>query len=319
MYTMRTAHPEGGARWCATNSEACTLQHNEQMETAYVQLNLSLGERLLINVDGIPSFTETSSPELNDVLSSIRTKHITPSYLRESERRLIFGTKFRQTLADNPQVATVGEEEVPLEWMDRTREIPNRTRLLNQAVDLMAQAESKDWQNLPALLTGLSYARSVPGEKRMERIVRKAVLAGRLDIVVQCLQQGEHSGMNLQVEGVLERSLWGLHHLAQTNEWGKEAMSKAMVYAQKLSNLMETKHHGGGWFLRQNDPRRRPEVIGVFLELAAVYAYKHLDGKDVDGSVMMYAERLMDCIHGKTQARAPVSYTHLTLPTKRIV
>ena len=112
MYTMRTARTEGGTRPRTTNSKARALQHNEQRETAYAQMNLSLGERLLISVDGIPAFTETSSPDLNDVLSSMRTKHITPAYLRKPERRLIYGTKYRQTLADNPQVATVGEEEV---------------------------------------------------------------------------------------------------------------------------------------------------------------------------------------------------------------
>jgi len=234
----------------------------------------------------------------------MRSLHFTPAYLQKSERRTIFGLKYRQMLKDNPQTATVGDEDIPLQWIDRRNDIPNRTKLLGRTIDLMAQGEGKDWQNLPALMTGLKGSKAVPDEQTMSMIVRKAVRAGRVGVIVQCLQQSEHTGVTLKREEVLEKVIWGLHDVAQMNDWSEEAVQKALKSAKQVSLMLEMEEHGGGRFMRKRDPRTRPEVVGVFLELAAVYAYKHQDGKDVDGSVSVYAERLMGCIGGQAQVRS---------------
>ena len=236
----------------------------------------------------------------------MRTKHFIPAYLHKIERRLIFGTKNRQTLEDNPQTIPIGGEDIPLQWMDRRKEVPNRTKLLHKAIDLMAvEGESKDWLNLPALLTGLRHAHATPGPRAMGKIVRKAVEAGRMGSIVLCLQQANHTGMRLDVEEVLEGVVWGLHVTAQRDGWSEESTLKALKAANQVALLLESEEHGGGRHLRQNDPRQRPEVLGVFLELAAVHAYRYLDAKDVDGKVKTYAARLLGCIDGATQVRSP--------------
>ena len=61
---------------------------------------------------------------------------------------------------------------------------------------------------------------------------------------------------------------------------------------------LEDTEHGTGKFVHSGDPRRRPEVLSVFLELAAVYAYKYQGAKDLDGKVKAYAERLLSNIEG---------------------
>ncbi|KAK4542289.1 hypothetical protein LTR36_006942 [Oleoguttula mirabilis] len=291
---------------------ALRLQRAAQTETRHASQRAFSQTTTRRKHHGIPTFTETSTPELNDVLASMRSKHFTPAYLHASERRLIFGTKNRQTLADNPQTVTVGDEDIELQWLDRRNDIPNRTTLFHRAIDLMAAGtDSKAWSNLPSLLAGLKGAGAKVEEKMMGKVVRKAVGAGRIAIVVQCLQQGGHTGMTLQSEQILEHVIWGLHMTAQRDgEWSEEAVLKALKAANQLGLLLETEEHGGGRYLREHDPRRRAEVLGVFLELAAVHAYKFQGGKDVDGKVKIYAERLLGCIDGAAQ---PLS--HAPVPT----
>ncbi len=165
----------------------------------------------------------------------------------------------------------------------------------------MTQGESKDWANLPALLIGMKSTGAKMEGGAMGRVVRKANNAGRLGAVIQCLQQVEHTGLTLKDEAVLSHVMWALHDLAQRDAWSAEATEKAMKWASLVGLLLETEEHGGGKTRRAGDSRQRPEVIGVVLELAAVRAYKHQGGKDIDGKVKMYTERLLACIGDQAQ------------------
>ncbi|EMC93970.1 hypothetical protein BAUCODRAFT_112632 [Baudoinia panamericana UAMH 10762] len=267
---------------------------------------------------GLPTFAETSTPELDDILLTLRNKHLIPANLHKSERRLIFGTKYRQQLLDNPQTALVGDEEVPLTWIDRRKEIPSRNKLFVRALELMSKGARDeyggDWKNLTALLTALKGVSKSKGhekrdvrEERMGRIVRKVAEAGHLEIVIHCLKISKQTGLSLKQEDVLENVVWAMHHAAQKAGWSEEAVTKSLKHARAIGLLLESEQHGGGAVLREDDPRTRPEVVGVFLELSAVFAYRYGGGKDEDGSVKMYAERLLSCIgeHAQPPSRAP--------------
>lgn len=264
----------------------------------------------MLMIAGIPNFQETSNPSLNDVLSTMRSKHFVPGYLDRSTRHLIFGTKHRQSLLDNPQTVTIGDEEVPLVWMNRETEIPNRTKLLKEAVDLMEQGEKKDWQNLRPLLTGLGHFNVVPKPEMMERIVRRAVNAGQVGVVLGCLDQSKATGMTLKHDGVLTTVVRGVREQAQRAGWSEDACKTALGHARKLALLLESEEHGTGRRLREKDPRQRPEVIGVFLELAAVNAYLHNNKQDAGDTVRVYTSRLLSIIGPQTQPQSfapPVS------------
>jgi hypothetical protein len=71
--------------------------------------------------------------------------------------------------------------------MDRRRDIPSRKGLIRTALNLMEKSGSdrKAWSNLPAMLVGLKHIGVELDEAMMERVVRKAVNAGRLDVVIQ--------------------------------------------------------------------------------------------------------------------------------------
>ncbi|KAK5137738.1 hypothetical protein LTR08_007309 [Meristemomyces frigidus] len=261
---------------------------------------------------GVPTFTPTPSPPLDTTLAALRTKHFIPASLHAPDRRLIFGTKNRQTLADNPQTVTIEREDIPLLWLDRRTEIPNRTKLVHAAIDAMVSS-GEGWSNLPSLLAGLrragvKWTKGSRNEALLGKIVRKAVQAGKIGTVVLCLQQAETTGMRLGIETVLENVMWGLHTTAQREQWSEASVVKAMKASTQIALLLESEGHGGGREVRERDPRRRPEVVGTFLELAAVYAWKFQGGKDVDGKVRTYTERLLGCLEGALQppSRAPL-------------
>lgn len=243
----------------------------------------------------------SDQPELNDILTTMRTKHFLPGYLDHSTQRLIFAQKNRQTLLDNPQSVEIGDEEFPLVWMQRTRDIPNRTKLLKQALNLMESKE--DWSNLPGIFVALKHMKSTPHAELMEYIVRKAVDAGRLPVIVRCLQQSEHTGVTLKRREVLRHLIFGLHDHAARGGWSAESVKEALGLARNVSNLLESSEHGSGERLLSQDPRRRPEVIGVFLELAAVNAHFHQNGEDRGNAVKAYTSRLLSCMN--EQARQP--------------
>lgn len=242
---------------------------------------------------GVPTFTETSQPELDDVLQSMRSKQFIPAALSTHEQKLMFGTKWKQYLIDNPQVVSVGDEDVELYHINRRSELPNRNKLFLKAIELMRNGEQGDWKNLPPLLAGLKRMKKEPNDGQLAKIVRIATNCGRFGTILQCLHQAEHTGMTLKKPEILDAVMTALRQIAYSDGWSEPSTLKALRDANEVALQLEDEDHGSGKFLQENDARRRPEVISVFLELAAVYAQKHQEGKDVDGKVKAYAERLL--------------------------
>ena len=255
---------------------------------------------------GLPTFTETSQPELDDVLLTLRKKHWLPAALSNRERNLIFKPKHKKLIEDNPTVVTIGDEDFKLEWTDRINDIPSRHHLLPEAIRLMAKGEGRDWNNLPALLTGLRGAKMMPAHTAMAKIIYEATSSGRFGIILQCLHQAHNTGMTMKKDQVLNAVMWSLHHIAQNDEWSEAATAKAIKDANEVASQLEDEEHGTGKYVQANDPRMRPYVLGTFLELASVNAYKFQDRKDLDGKVRAYSERLLSNMEGHEKVIEPI-------------
>lgn len=207
---------------------------------------------------------------------------------------MIFKKEFQQYLQDNPQTVYLGDQEIQLEWMDRNSDIPARGPLVKQALNLIAEGESADWHNLPKLLQALNEGVKKPATSaQMEKIVRKALENGKIGFIIQCLRQADKTGMTLKDEDVLRSVVIGLHEMAESSGWSEGATGRALRDANVISGLLESEEHGTGRKLAPRDPRTRPEVLGIFLELTAVYAYKFEGAQDKQGLVKAYAGRLL--------------------------
>jgi hypothetical protein len=250
----------------------------------------------------LPTFAETSSPELDDVLLQLRTKHFIPAYLNKRQRHLIFGDKFKQELENNPAYATLGEEEIKLVHIDRRSEIPARKPLVLKALSLIE--ENNEWRQLPSLLEGLHKARPQPDLALQEKILRKLQLADQFPVILRSLRRSAATGLTLKNDAVLNQVLNALRETASLENWEQTRLQQALKQADDLAELLESADHGSGRKLSPNDPRTRPAVIGLFLELHAVYAQQYQSGQDVSGKVKAYATRFMATFDQSHQVRS---------------
>lgn len=220
--------------------------------------------------------------------------------LPRPQQKLVLSPNYKTYLEENPQTITLGDEDIPLKWIDKRTEIPNRVRLLKKALELMRNGEKRDWNNLPPLLAGLTAVNKTPQDRQLAKMIRLASESGKFGTILACLHQADRTGMTMKKDEVLNGVMWAIRELGrgEDGEWSKEALEKAIKDANEVGKQLEDKKHGSGSFLKENDPRRRPEVLSVFLELVAVYSYKFQDGKDVDGKVRTLTERLLGNIQG---------------------
>ncbi|OQO14044.1 hypothetical protein B0A48_00920 [Cryoendolithus antarcticus] len=247
----------------------------------------------------VPSFTPTSSSDLDAVLSTLRTKHMIPAALPKPTQRLIFQTKHKQTLIDNPQTATLGGEEIPLQWIERRTEIPAKRKLVKDAIQLMSQSNNaEDWANLPALLHGLqTCSASPPKAVLVEFIVRKAIAAGQVGMVLRCLTSHRTTDITLARYPTITRLLApAIHSTAVSGNWSEDAVHKALTQARALGLLLEDPSHQSPPNPTSSDPRKDPALIGVFLSLSAAHTHLFPSASPTEGSratVQAYTTRLL--------------------------
>ena len=252
-------------------------------------------------LDAIPSFNESSNARLNEVFTEIREKHLFPAYAPESARKMMYRAKTREYLSLNPVQVEIGGEEVEVKPIDRYQ-VRARAKLLIEAIELMAETGGAEWDNLHPLLTGLTYGQHVTRKNSQGKLTRLVIKGDRFDVLMKCLTQAEHTGLSLEHKQVLDEAVWGLHAMARESGWREDATRRAMKNAQVLVKQLESQRHGATPEVREDDPRIRPDVLGLLLELSAVYADKYQDGKDVQGSVRSYAERLLSNIDASEKA-----------------
>lgn len=252
---------------------------------------LSVIELSLIEIGGVPQFTNLSSPELETILTTLREKIIMPQHLTSEQRDLIYKAKNHKALVTDPVTATLDGEEFVLKPINRRKDLPRSRQSLYAAVDLMKT--KGDWDNFPRLLEGLRHGGLQTSPDLLVRLTRKAGQAGRQDVVLECARQAEATGYYLNNVKVVRQILWWFQAMAVDSGFSAETTKKALSWSEQIFDLMELPEHGGKTPTSvELDPRVQSQTIGILLELAAVRASKHLDGKDTDGKVAKYAEKL---------------------------
>jgi hypothetical protein len=238
---------------------------------------------------GLPNFQESSSSELTELLSQIRQKRIFPFLLNTAQQKLIRSRKMISQLENEPVYATIGGEEIRLEHIELTTDVPPQTAFL-RVLDLTQTPQ--DWNNILPLLEGWHHSKPLPGNYQ-QRLIVAATEAGRISILLQCLQQAETNGFSLASPVVRLNMFHAIRKTARDAEWAEEPTHKCLKHAQQVVDLMEEPAHCGGKRVTSNDPRAQPYVIGIPLEIAATRVKNHLGGVDEDGLVSTYTTRLL--------------------------
>ncbi|PLN81598.1 hypothetical protein BDW42DRAFT_168658 [Aspergillus taichungensis] len=236
----------------------------------------------------IPTFTQTSSPELDQELHRFREELFIPYGLPQGPRRMMFRQKYADRL-DEEQIT------VPLEGEEEDftlRPMDPQTRPTNQeAVAVLRMMQTKqDWNNLAPFLRGLKIAGRKLSPERQEWLARRAGNADALGIVLDCARQAEKTGLYLNNPLFVEQIFLSLHKKALLAEFKGPELTKAAELATQFVSLMDSpEHHQASPSL---DPRKRPLVSAVLLELNAARAVEEHNRHDQDGLVRLYAERL---------------------------
>lgn len=191
----------------------------------------------------------------------------------------------------DPVVANLGGEEFTLQPINRITDVPPVRKSLFDAINLMKT--KADWDILPRLLEGLRHAGLKTSIAALTSITRKAARAGRQDIILACVRQVETTGFQLNRSEVVREILWSFQSMALHSDFDAETTKKALTWSEQIFDMIELPAHAGeGLAAGEVDPRTQATSVGILLQLSAARALKHLEGKDVDGKVVKYAEML---------------------------
>ncbi|KAI9876560.1 MAG: hypothetical protein M1830_006211 [Pleopsidium flavum] len=246
----------------------------------------------------LPTFTPTSSAELDTILSTFRSKVFLPSHLLKRHRDLVFRKRNHPVLTSEPVTVTIGDEEIQLEPIDHIADVPNIRKELGHLLRVMK--EPSDWDNLPAFLEGLFLAKRKLDGGLVDKMVRMASEMGRQGVVMECVRRAGTTGLVLNDAKHLRQVMWGARLRALQAGWSEEGMDKALLQAEQIMELLEDPKHSSKLGVVGEHPRTLPEVNGVVLELAAVKAVKYANSKDEDRKVATYATTTLASIqtHG---------------------
>ncbi|KAE8374238.1 hypothetical protein BDV26DRAFT_296169 [Aspergillus bertholletiae] len=246
-------------------------------------------KRCYSSKNAIPTFSPTSSAELDQALNRFREELFIPFGLGTQQRRLMFRQKYADRLEEEPVSVSVGEDEEPflLRPMD-----PQSRPTKKEIVDVISLMQTtKDWQNLVPFLSGLRMSHRLIKSDRWQWLVRRAGQADAIGIILEAAKQSERTGLRLNDLDIVQRIFFELHCKAQRGEFKDPEVSKAFTLAKQFVSLMEAPEH-----IEHNverDPKRKPFVIGTLLELSAARAINELGGNDEGGLVRSYAQRLL--------------------------
>lgn len=223
-----------------------------------------------------------------------------PAHLSKAHQALVFGARHRKILEDDPVTVEVSGENFKLKHIDRMKDQPGGIEALWKAVSLME--EKKDWDNLPIFLEGLRIAGRKLKPQYWEKLVRKAGQAGQQGTILECARRASRTGFVLKDLNLVREVMWWTQHKALSAGWTVQSTRKALAMAEQIADLLEDEKHCGRAFVGATDPRARPEVVGVLLELAAAHA-KLSGGTDEDGKVEIYSKRLLGTLARKASLR----------------
>lgn len=244
-----------------------------------------------MRTDAVPSFTPSSSPELDSLLARFRDKAFVPEYLDRQYRRIIFKPDADRILTENPIYVNLdpsSEEKYRLQPV-RPGDVPSKNKI-KDVVRLMKTKD--DWYNLLPLLTGLAASRKTLTPEQWEWVVRKAGESGAYDTIVTCATHAKKTHLPLYNRNVARKYFYNLHRQAQNADFRGEGLEKAYKAAKSTAILMQTRIHQAP-FRQQVPSSKAPEIIGIVLELSAARALDVTGGRDDAGEVRFYANLVL--------------------------
>lgn len=207
---------------------------------------------------------------------------------------MVYSKKHEREIQATPYLVDIAGEQFRLKHIDKTKDIQSQKEGLDT---ILKEMKKSDWNVLPGLLEGLHSAGRVVPNNFLEKAMRLAARAGRLDVIVECARRVARTNFALDSRRRAATLMWWVQYQALNDNFSANKTAHTLRMAEQVAAMLEDEKHAGGK-LRDQDPRTAPEVTGTLLELSAANA-KAQGGNDTDGSVEKYANRFIATINKK--------------------
>ncbi|KAI1082277.1 hypothetical protein F5B20DRAFT_532824 [Whalleya microplaca] len=203
----------------------------------------------------ISHFTPTSSPELDELLSTIRHKIILPAYLPYIQRKRIYSPKWEKKLQSDPIIIEIDGEILKFRHEDRFSLPPTQ----QSALSAIRQFETPaDFANLRPLLEGLAYAGRKLRFKFWTSMIRRVGEKGRISLIIDCAVAVERTNLRLDSSEKVNEVMHWLQMAAIDSEWDETKTRKALRRAELVLDLLQEEGH------QPKRPKGEPPIKGEF-------------------------------------------------------
>ncbi|CAG8895803.1 unnamed protein product [Penicillium egyptiacum] len=215
----------------------------------------------------IPTFTSTSSPELDEALERFRNELFIPLALPKRQRKSVFREKYATQLQNEPITVKISETEEFTLTPKKHHDLPSKKDALEVLKMMVA---NQDFSNLFPYLSGLRMSNYAINSDRWEYIIRKTSDANKLSTIIACARQSQRTGLTLGNKNIARRLFFELHKTAAKADFKRRETFWALKLAREAASLMDAAEHSVRNI--QEDPKHQPFVIGTLLELSAACA-----------------------------------------------
>lgn len=242
-------------------------------------------------------FDKTSNPTLAPILEDIQSNIILPFHLPIHQRQRVFSEKMKSSLRTDPVYVEIDGYEHKFSHID-VNSLPASRPITWAALRAMESAE--DWNNLGRLLAGMHKAGRRYTETDFVKMIRLAGSKGQIYTIIEAARQVRKTGFKLDTREKVGEVLHFVQMRAAVTGWEKETTEQSLRWAEMVLEIIQDEKH----MRPKNDPavehdqviswplHRDHQVLGALLHLSAVLAVKHNEGKDVDGKVALYGQKL---------------------------
>ncbi|KAI1110013.1 hypothetical protein F5Y14DRAFT_386270 [Nemania sp. NC0429] len=245
----------------------------------------------------IVHFTPSSSPQLDSLLDTIRTKIILPYYLPLYQRQRLYKPNWEKKLASDPIIIEIDGEVIKFRYQNPAKDLPNTHKSVVRAIELFKTAD--DFANLKPLLEGLAYTgRNIPPAV-YHKILRRTCDKGYVYHIIDCARSVRHTGFKLDSSEKVNELLHFVQMKARDADWDESETRQALRWTEVILEMLHKEEHqpkrphDGSTIANQWPLSRDPMVLMASLHLAAVLAARHAAGEGVPKMVHKLARDIV--------------------------
>ncbi|MCJ1352441.1 MAG: hypothetical protein MMC33_002425 [Icmadophila ericetorum] len=187
----------------------------------------------------LPTFPQTSNPDLDALLTTFRNNVFLPAHLTKPQRKLIYKKNLQGNLTgEEPVYVSLGgsDEKHTLRPINRLQDEPHTVRSFHTILDLLK--DGSNWNVIPPLLESLKQSKRELPDGAKAKLIRRAGEAGQTGIVMECLQRVNSTDLRLDNIEVAHEAMLLAVGIAIRSSWSQEGLRKAIRFSENILDFM---------------------------------------------------------------------------------